>query len=147
MHNWFECKVSYEKLLENGMQRKVTEPYLVDALSFTEAEARIIEELKAYISGEFSIADIKRAKYAEIFFNESGDRFYECGVEFITYDEKSNNEKKTKVRMLCQASSLEGAMKGLSEGMKGTLADYNSVSIKETKIMDVYPYSVEGGEE
>lgn len=75
MHNWFECKVSYEKILENGMQKKVTEPYLVDALSFTEAEARIIEEIKPYISGEFTISDIKRAKYNELFFNDNGDRF------------------------------------------------------------------------
>jgi hypothetical protein len=61
MHNWFECKVSYEKISENGIQKKVTEPYLVDALSFTEAEARIIEEIRPYITGEFLIADIRRA--------------------------------------------------------------------------------------
>ena len=68
MHNWFECKVSYEKIMEDGKQKKVTEPYLVDALSFTEAEARIIEELTPFISGEFVIKDIKRAKLSEIFF-------------------------------------------------------------------------------
>mgnify|MGYP001342027927 CR=1 FL=1 len=141
MNNWFECKVSYEKILENGMQKKVTELYLVDALSFTEAEARIIEEIRPYISGEFTISDIKRAKYSEIFFNENGDRFYECGIEFITLDEKSGIEKRTKSRMLAQASTLEEAMEVLSKGMQGTLADYNSVLIKETKIMDIFPYS------
>lgn len=143
MHNWFECKVSYEKTLENGLQKKVTEPYLVDALSFTEAEARIVEEIKPYISGVFTITDIKRAKLSEIFFNENGDRFYVCGVEFISLDEKSGSEKKTKCQMLAQASNLEEAMKVLSKGMEGTLADYNSVSIRETKIMDVFPYSEE----
>jgi len=143
MHNWFECKVSYDKILENGMQKKVTEPYLVDALSFTEAEARIIEEIKPYINGEFTISDIKRAKFSETFLNDYGDRFYECGVEFVTLDEKSGSEKKTKARMLVQASSLEYAMQGLSDGMKGTLADYNSVSIKETKIIDIFPYHAE----
>ena len=71
MHNWFECKVSYEKMMENGMQKKVTEPYLVDALSFTEAESRIIEEIRPFITGEFTITDIKRARISEIFFNES----------------------------------------------------------------------------
>ena len=62
MHTWFECKIRYEKTMENGMQKKVTEPYLVDALSFTEAEARIIEEMTPFITGEFTVSDIKRAK-------------------------------------------------------------------------------------
>lgn len=140
MANWFECKVSYEKILENGMQKKVTEPYLIYALSFTEAEARIIEEIKPYISGEFTVTDIKRARYSEIFFESSGDRFYDCGIEFISLDEKSGTEKKTKAKILVQASTLEQAMTTLSNGMKGTLSDYNSVSIRETKIMDVFPY-------
>lgn len=143
MHNWFECKVSYDKTLPNGQQKKVTEPYLVDALSFTEAEARIIEAIRPYISGEFTISDIKRARISELFFNDNGDRFYACGVEFVSLDEKSKSEKRTKVQMLAQASSLEEAMKVLSKGMEGTLSDYNSVSIRETKIMDVFPYSEE----
>jgi uncharacterized membrane protein YvbJ len=67
MHNWFECKIRYEKVMENGMNKKVTEPYLVDALSFTEAESRIIEEITPYISGEFTVSDIKRANYSELF--------------------------------------------------------------------------------
>ena len=107
MHNWFECKVSYEKIMEDGKQKKVTEPYLVDALSFTEAEARIIEELTPFISGEFVIKDIKRAKLSEIFFNENGDRFYKIKVYFITLDEKSGAEKKTAAQMLTQASNLK----------------------------------------
>ena len=124
MHNWFECKVSYEKIMEDGKQKKVTEPYLVDALSFTEAEARIIEELTPFISGEFVIKDIKRAKLSEIFFNENGDRFYKIKVYFITIDEKSGAEKKTATQMLTQASNLKEAIEVLEKGMKGTLADY-----------------------
>jgi len=138
--NWFECKVSYEKTMENGVQKKVTEPYLVDALSFTEAEARIIEEIKPYISGEFTITDIKRARFGELFFNEEGDRYYACILEFITLDERSGAEKRTKCQMLVQASTLNEAMANLDEGMKGTMSDYNSVCIKETKIMDVFPF-------
>ena len=107
MHNWFECKVSYEKMLENGMQKKVTEPYLVDALSFTEAEARIIEEIRPFITGEFTVTDIKRARLSELFFNENGDRFYKIKVYFITLDEKSGAEKKTAATMLAQASNLK----------------------------------------
>lgn len=140
MHNWFECKVSYEKMLENGMQKKVTEPYLVDALSFTEAEARIIEEIRPYITGEFTITDIKRARISELFFNENGDRFYKIKIYFITLDEKSGAEKKTAAQMLAQASTLKEAINVLEDGMKGTLADYTIASIAETQLMDVFPF-------
>jgi hypothetical protein len=143
MHSWFECKVSFEKVMENGMQKKVTEPYLVDALSFTEAEARIIEEIRPFISGEFTVADIKRARYSELFFNEQGDRFYKFKIYFITLDEKSGAEKKTAAQMLAQASTLKEAIATLEEGMKGTLADYTIASVTETMLVDVFPFSVD----
>ena len=142
MHSWFECKVSFEKVLENGMQKKVTEPYLVDALSFTEAEARIIEEIRPFISGEFTVTDIKRARLSELFFNENGDRFYKIKVYFITLDEKSGAEKKTAAQMLAQACTLKEAISVLEEGMKGTMADYTIASVAETMLMDVFPFSV-----
>ena len=75
MSNWFECKVKYDKMMENGMQKKVSEPYLVDALSFTEAEARIIKEMTPFISGDFSVANIKRANISELFMDETGDKW------------------------------------------------------------------------
>lgn len=140
MHNWFLCKVSYEKILENGMQKKVTEPYLVDALSFTEAEARIIEEMRPFITGEFTVSAVGRAKLSEVFFNEDGDRYYKAKIHFITLDKKSGIEKKTAAQMLVQASNLKEAITVLEEGMKGTLADYTIASIAETQIMDVYPF-------
>ncbi|MDH6342661.1 hypothetical protein M2480_000689 [Parabacteroides sp. PFB2-12] len=141
MTNWFECKVAYDKLMENGMQKRVTEPYLVDALSFTEAEARIIEEIRPYITGEFVISDIKRARLSELFFNEAGDRFYRIKVQFITLDEKSGAEKKTSANMLAQASTLKEAITVLEEGMKNTMADYVIASVSETQIMDVFQFS------
>lgn len=128
-------------MLENGMQKKVTEPYLVDALSFTEAEARIIEEIRPFITGEFTVTDIKRARFSELFFNENGDRFYKIKVYFITLDEKSGAEKKTAAQMLAQASNLKEAIGVLEEGMKGTLADYTIASVTETMLMDVFPFS------
>ena len=140
IQNWFLCKVSYEKILENGMQKKVTEPYLVDALSFTEAEARIIEEMSPFITGEFTVSAVGRAKLSEVFFNEDGDRYYKAKIYFITLDEKSGIEKKTAAQMLVQASNLKEAITVLEEGMKGTLADYTIASIAETQIMDVYPF-------
>lgn len=147
MHNWFECKIRYEKTMENGMNRKVTEPYLVDALSFAEAEARIIEEITPFISGEFTVSDIKRANYSELFpcEEDAADRWFKCKLVFITLDEKSGAEKKTSTYVLVQAASTEDATTKLHEGMKGTLADYQIASVAETAIMDVYPY--EGEEE
>lgn len=143
MHTWFECRIRYEKVMENGMQKKVTEPYLVDALSFTEAEARIIEEMTPFISGEFTVSDIKRANYNELFpsNDEQDDRWFKCKLCFITLDEKSGAEKKTSTYVLVQASDLDRAKKNLDEGMKGTQADYQVASVVETAIMDVYPYT------
>lgn len=145
MHTWFECKIRYEKIMDNGMNKKVTEPYLVDALSFTEAESRIIEEMVPFISGEFTVSDIKRASYSELFPSEeeAADRWFKCKLVFITLDEKSCTEKKTSTQVLVQAADLRDAVKKLDEGMKGTVSDYQMASVAETAIMDVYPYSAE----
>ena len=143
MNSWFECKVKYDKEIEGGMQKTVSEPYMVDALSFTEAESRILEEMRPFISGEFTVANIKRVKISELFFDESGDRWYKCKVNFITLDEKSGAEKKTATNVLVQAADLRDAVKKLDEGMKGTMADYVIASVAETALMDVYPYSAE----
>ena len=145
MHNWFECKIRYEKTLENGMNKKVTEPYLVDALSFTEAESRIIEEMTPFISGEFTVSDIKRANYSELFSSdeEKADRWFKCKLYFITLDEKSGAEKKTATQVLVPAADLRDAVKKLDKGMEGTMADYSIASVTETAIMDVYPYKAE----
>ena len=88
---WFETKVRYEKTIDDGSQKKVTEQYTVDALSFTEAEATIIEEMSSYISGEFEVSDIKKATYKEVFFSEAeaDDRWYKVKLQFITIDEKT----------------------------------------------------------
>lgn len=142
MHNWFEGKIRYEKINEAGMNVKVTEPYLVDALSFTEAEARLIEELSPFISGEFTVSDIKRANYKELFFSdeEAADRWFKCKLLFVVLDEKSGVEKRTPANVLVQAADLRDAVKKLDEGMKGTMADYQIGAVSETSIMDVYPY-------
>lgn len=142
MANWFECKVKYDKLQENGAAKKVTEPYLVDALSFTEAEARITEEQKPFISGEFSVDAVKRTRIAEIFFYEGGDRWYMVKVAFITIDEKTATEKRSVSQILVQASNFKEALENFTNGMKDTLADYEIVSIAETPLMDVYKMKV-----
>lgn len=142
MANWFECKVRYDKIQENGAVKKVNEPYLVDALSFTEAEARIIEEQTPFISGDFSVSAVKRTKISEIFWNEGGDRWYLVKVAFITIDERSGVEKRTTTLILVQAGNFKEALDNFIEGMKGTMADYEVVSIAETPLMDVYKVKV-----
>lgn len=139
---WFECKVRYERMTENGTVKKVNEPYLVDALSFTEAESRIIEKIKPYISGDFTISAVKKTKISEIFFDDRGDRFYMVKVNFISLDEKTGVEKKSANFMLVQAGDFPEALKKFEEGMKGTMADYVIASISETPIMDVFPFQL-----
>lgn len=135
---WFECKVRYEKIAENGMVKKVNEPYLVDALTFTEAEARIIDEMKPVISGEYSISSEKKTRIAEVFFKEGGDRWYLVKVNFVTLDEKTGAEKKTMSQILVQASDFDSAVANFKEGMTGTLSDFEIASVAETMIMDVF---------
>lgn len=135
---WFECKVRYDKMQDDGSVKKVNEPYLVDALTFTEAESRIIEEMKPFISGDYSISSEKKTKISEIFFNEGADRYYLVKVNFITLDENSKSEKKTVSQILVQAYDLEDAVAKFKEGMKGTMADYEISSVAETMIMDVF---------
>ena len=138
MANWFECKVRYDKMMENGATKKVNEPYLVDALSFTEAEARIIEEQTPLMSGEFSVSAVKRTKIAEIFRDDSADRWYLVKCAFITIDEKTAAEKRSVSQMLVAANNFREAFENFVEGMKSTMADYEIVSISETPLMDVY---------
>lgn len=142
MANWIECKVRYDKTQENGSVKKVTEPYLVDALNFTEAEARIIEEQRPFVSGELDVAAMKKTRIAEIFWDDSADKWYLVKVAFITIDEKSGAEKRAVSQILVAGSDFKGAYVRFIEGMKGTMADFDIVSITETPIMDVYKMKV-----
>lgn len=144
-NEWFECKVKYEKTMENGLVKKVTEPYLVDALNFTEAENRIIEEITPFMTGSFEVSDIKRAHYAELFEapgDDSADKFFRAKLVFITLDEKSGKEKKSSQNVLIQASDLRDSIARLDEGMKGSMMDYTIASVTETAIMDIFHYAV-----
>ena len=140
--NWFECKIRYEKVMEDGLQKKVTENYVVDALSFSEAEERIIEEMSSFISGAFDVVDIKKAAYGEIFFADSdvADKWYKAKLQFITIDEKTEKEKRSTVTYLVNAGSFNGAVKNIEEVMGGTMIDYVIAAVSETTLMDVYEY-------
>ena len=138
---WFECKIKYEKVMEDGLQKQVVEQYVVDALSFAEAEQRITEEMSQYISGEFEVADVKKAAYKEVFFDDEdpqADRFYKAKLDFITIDEKTEKEKRSRVTYLVQATNLNRAMKNVDTVMGGTMIDYDAASISDTKLVDVF---------
>ncbi len=136
--NWFECKVRYDKMVEQGIVKKVTESFLVDALSFTEAEARIIEEQTPFISGEFSVSAVKRTKISEIFRDDRADKWYLAKVAFITIDEKTAAEKRAISQILVAGSSFDGAYDNFKDGMKGVMGDFDLVSLTETALLDVY---------
>ncbi|MCC8038144.1 MAG: DUF4494 domain-containing protein [Bacteroidales bacterium] len=142
MADWFECKAKYDKMQENGAAKKVSEPYLVDALSFTEAEARMIEELTPFISGEFTIDSVKRTRIKEIFWDDSADKWYQVKVAFVTIDEKTAAEKRSMHLALVAGKDFQGALKNFMDGMNGTLADFEIVAIQETPIMDVFKMKV-----
>lgn len=138
MAQWIKTSVRFDKTMENGAIKRVTEPYLVDALSFTEAEARIIEEVTPFISGEFTVSAVKKSKVSEIFWDESGDRWYQVKSAFITIDEKTGAEKRSNTVFMVQASNFKNAYDNFMQGMKGTIADFEIISITETPIMDVF---------
>ena len=137
---WFETKVRYDKTMEDGQNKKVTEVYTVEALSFTEAESVITEEMSHYVSGEFDVKAITRVPYKEIFFSDadSDDKWYRAKLAFITIDEKTEKEKRSNVVYLVQAATLDKARQYIKDIMAKTMIDYEVVSISETPIMDVF---------
>ena len=141
-NTWFECKIQYEKTMEDGTQKKVTEPYLVDALSFTEAEARIMEETEPFVSGEYTVSDIRKTSYSELFDSTKSedDRWFKAKLMFVTVDEKSGKEKKKASAVMVKGKNLGKALANLSESMKKSMADYEVAAIQETAIMDVFAY-------
>ena len=143
---WFECKIRYEKVMEDGTPKKVNEVYVIDALSFSEAEERIMEEMSSYISGEIELVDVKIAPYKEIFFadNNLAERWFKAKVVYITIDERTQREKRMPVMILVNAGSINSAIKNTDEVMGGTMIDYAITAIQETKIFDVFEYKNKG---
>lgn len=139
---WFECKIRYDKTMEDGKIKKTTETYMVDALTFTEAERRFLEEVEPYMSGEYEVAGIKKARVAELMesVDANDDRWYRAKVTFITLDEKTAVEKRTTQNILVQARDLKTAVVNLEKGMSGTMGDWELTSIAETAILDVFHY-------
>ena len=143
MNYWFECKVSYERQADSMGMKKVSESYLVDALSFTEAEKRIIKEVRPFVSvGELDVVNIRRARIAELFLNEEAedDRYFRAKVNFITVDEKSGSEKKTSATMIVKSDSLPNAVTELKAQLDSQMASYEIAAVTDTQILDVFQY-------
>ena len=139
MYNWFTCKMTFDRQGEDGLIKKVTEHFLVDALSFTEAEARIVKEVQPFVTGEVLVADIKRSRISEIFYNEDGDRWYRIKMFFISIDD-NGVEKRLPNNIMVEASSIKHALSSFYKRMEESLGDYEIYSISETPILDVFPY-------
>lgn len=139
MAQWIETRLRYDKIMDNGAVRKVTESYLVDALTFAEAEARIIEEMKPYISEEFTVSAVKKAKIAEIIGDQDAGRYYLAKVAYVTIDEKSGAEKIAVTQLLVGDDDYQSAFGTLLIELRKSVSDWKIISIAETAIMDVFP--------
>jgi hypothetical protein len=144
LNTWFECKVRYIKVDENtGKEKKVTEPYLVDAVSFTEAESRIHEEMQTMIRGDFQVTNIRKADYSDLFPNFAGDRWYKCKVSHMSVDENAGKEKKVSSQMLVLADNVRDAYDNLMKGLSDMVVDFEVQSITESPLMDIFPYEAD----
>ena len=142
MKNYFQAKVKYAKTMDNGQVKTVSEPYLVDAVNFADTEKRVTYEVMPFTGGWIDIIEIKKATYSEVVqtTEKSAFFYYECKLQFITLDEKSSKETKTTQTILVQAASVDDASNKVEQHMKGSMMEYTKVSVKETKIVDIFNY-------
>lgn len=146
MSQWFETKVKYDKtMLDTGAIKSVTEPYLVDALSFTEAEARITKEMEPFVSGELTVTAVRKVRFEDVLYHEGGDRWYKVKINMITIDEKTGAEKRSASFSLVQASEFKLALNYFLEAMKSVLFDFEIVNITEMAYIDVFGADLGGG--
>ncbi|MCI6336051.1 MAG: DUF4494 domain-containing protein [Sodaliphilus sp.] len=146
MSQWFETKVKYDKtMLDTGAIKSVTEPYLVDALSFTEAEARITKEMEPFVSGELTVTAVRKVRFEDVLYHEGGDRWYKVKINMITIDEKTGAEKRSASFSLVQASEFKLALDYFLEAIKSVLFDFEIVNITEMAYIDVFGADLGGG--
>lgn len=143
MNSWYTVKVKYTKQFDDGRLKRVNEPYLVDAVSFTEAEARIYEELAAYIRGEFAINGISKTDFADIFHYDDAEDWYKCKVTYVSVDADSGKEKKVNQNFLVSAHSVKEAYARLEESLSGMMVSYDIPSVMLSPIVDIFPFSGE----
>lgn len=147
--NWFEGKVKYVRVDDNGRERKVTEAYLLDVMSYTEAESRLIEEMSYIIRGDFGIAGLKKSNITEVVEpeNENDDLWYKAKVAIIDADEVSGKEKRTYQYYLVGASNADRALENLNRSLSQIVVPWEVASIADTQFVDIFPYYSDGAEE
>ena len=140
--NWFEAKVKYKKVNEDGREKKVNEAYLLDAMSYTEAESRIMHEMESVISGDYYISSLKKSNITELVpsEDENDDRWYKAKVNIIDADEVSGKEKSTGQYYLVAASNINKALENLEKSLASFVVPYEIASLTDTQFMDVFPY-------
>lgn len=151
MNTWFTVKVKYTKQLDDGTFKRVSEPYLLAAMTFTDAEARIYEELGSIIRGEFTVTNIARTEYHDIFYYEDADLWYKCKVTYqsegdgleIESDLNPKKVKKVSQNFLVTATSVKEAFERIQESLSTLMVDYQIPSIMLTPIVDIFPFNEE----
>jgi hypothetical protein len=141
MNNWFTVKVKYTKQLENGAFKRVSESYLVAAVSFTDAEARIYEELGDIIRGEFTIQSITRTDFKDLFASDHDEKWYKVKISFESATEDSDKVKKVTENFLVSAESVKHANESIKESLSTMLVDFVVKSVVESPILDVFPFN------
>lgn len=134
---YFEVKIKSDKIQDNGIVKRITDVYLVDALSFTEAEAKVIDTVQQFTSGELFVSAVKRSNIAEVFHAESSEKFYTVKCAFITINERTAREKRSFSHILVTADDTDDALRAFEDGMKGTMANYEVASVTESSIIGV----------
>ncbi len=141
MNNWFTVKVKYTKQLENGCFKRVTEPYLIAAMSFTDAEARVYEELGSLIRGEFSVNVITKADFHDIFHYDDADTWYKCKITYEGATEDSDKPKNVTQNFLITAHSAKEAYERLQDSLSALMVGFTITSVVQSDIVDVFPYN------
>ena len=140
MQTWFECKAKYVKVTESGKEQTVTENFLLDAVSFTDAETRIIRQLEQMVKGEFSVTDIKKSRIGEVFPYETGEWWFKATINLVTVDEEAGKEKKMRTYYLVMADDIKQALERLDESLSYLVIPYVVSALAVSTIVDVFPY-------
>lgn len=140
MQTWYECKVKYLKIDQSGHERKVSDNYLLDAVSFTDAETRIYNEIQQLTNGEFQVTNIKKSNVIEVVPSDTGEWWYKAKISLITIDEEAGKEKKNTNYILVQANDPNHALEVLDKGLSYLLVPYTVTGVQLSPILDVFPY-------
>ena len=146
MRTWFLCKVKYAKENEQGLLKNVSEQYLVDAVSFTEAEARIYDMLGSVIRGDFQVTNISKSNIVDVFFFEDSDVWYKCKITYVVADADSGKEKKVTQYMLVSAHNVKDAYDRIFESLNNMLVSFVVPDINESPIVEIFPYETDDEE-